>query len=161
MGVTEVVLGMPHRGRLNVLTNIMDKPPKAIFDEFGGISYEDEMFIGDVKYHLGYMNVIKTGSGNPLTIHLAPNPSHLEAVGPIVEGIARSRIDHRYEGDIDKLVPVVIHGDAAIAGQGVVYETVQMSLLDGYLTGGTMFWLAHMAKNRSMRADECSEPCPS
>jgi len=138
MGVEEVVLGMAHRGRLNVLANIMAKPFKVIFDEFEGTSWEDDVYIGDVKYHLGYTNVIKTRSLNPLTIHLAPNPSHLEAVGPVVEGIARARIDHRYDGCMEKLIPVIVHGDAAIAGQGVVYETVQMSLLDGYRTGGTI-----------------------
>ncbi|MBN2432929.1 MAG: 2-oxoglutarate dehydrogenase E1 component [Acidobacteria bacterium] len=138
VGVEEVVLGMAHRGRLNVLANIMAKPFKVIFDEFEGTSWEDDVYIGDVKYHLGYTNIIKTRSLNPLTIHLAPNPSHLEAVGPVVEGIARARIDHRYNGQLEKLIPVIIHGDAAIAGQGVVYETVQMSLLDGYRTGGTI-----------------------
>lgn len=138
MGVKEFVIGMAHRGRLNVLTNILDKPQEQVFAEFGGLEYdEDNGFDGDVKYHYGYSNDIKTANGSEVHLTLCPNPSHLEAVNPVVEGITRAKIDH-YLNSEDKIVPVLVHGDAAIAGQGIVYEVVQMALLDGYRTGGTI-----------------------
>lgn len=138
LGVSEYVIGMAHRGRLNVLANIMKKPYKSIFREFFGKEYEGNISLGDVKYHLGYENKIKTDTGKEVRLSLLPNPSHLEAVTPLTQGMARSRIDSIYEGDFDKVVPILIHGDAAIAGQGVVYEVVQMANLIGYRTGGSV-----------------------
>ncbi|MEL6131991.1 MAG: thiamine pyrophosphate-dependent enzyme, partial [Bacteroidota bacterium] len=138
LGIREFVIGMAHRGRLNVLTNILRKEPDEIFSEFEGKEYEDSVFQGDVKYHLGFSADIETSSGNPVHLSLMPNPSHLEAVDPVVEGSARAKIDHKYGGNYDQLCPILIHGDAAIAGQGVVYEVIQMSQLDGYKTGGSV-----------------------
>lgn len=138
LGIREFVIGMAHRGRLNVLTNILQKEPDEIFSEFEGKEYEDSVFQGDVKYHLGFSADIETSSGNPVHLSLMPNPSHLEAVDPVVEGSARAKIDHKYSSNYDQLCPILIHGDAAIAGQGVVYEVIQMSQLDGYKTGGSV-----------------------
>ena len=138
LGVKEFVIGMAHRGRLNVLTNIMGKPQEQVFAEFEGLAFEDEdTFDGDVKYHYGYSNDITTSTGNQVHLTLCPNPSHLEAVNPVVEGLSRAKIDN-YLNSEDKIVPVLVHGDAAIAGQGIMYEIVQMALLDGYRTGGTI-----------------------
>ncbi len=137
-GVEEFVMGMAHRGRLNVLANVFNKTYDAIFSEFAGKVYEDSLFDGDVKYHLGYTSEIVADTGKHVKLTLAPNPSHLEAVDPVVSGISRSKIDFELEGDNSKLVPIQIHGDAAIAGQGVVYEVIQMSRLAGYKTGGTL-----------------------
>lgn len=138
MGVKEFVIGMAHRGRLNVLTNIMGKPQEQVFAEFGGLEYEEGgNFDGDVKYHYGYSNDIKTESGNQVHLTLCPNPSHLEAVDPVVGGLSRAKIDHYLHSE-DKIVPMLIHGDAAIAGQGIVYEVIQMAQLDAYRTGGTI-----------------------
>lgn len=136
-GVQEFVVGMAHRGRLNVLANIFNKTYKDIFSEFEGKEYEDNLFDGDVKYHLGYSCDIKTDAGKDVKLTLSPNPSHLEAVGPVVAGIARSKVD-QYLKDNQKIVPIIIHGDASIAGQGVVYEAIQMASLDGYKNGGTI-----------------------
>lgn len=142
LGLQEFMIGMAHRGRLNVLANIMGKPYKTIFSEFEGKMYEEEdpelQFGGDVKYHLGYSSDVTTEDGKQIHLSLAPNPSHLETVDPIVEGITRSKIDMKYNGDSSKIAPILIHGDAAIAGQGVVYEVTQMSKLEGYRTGGTI-----------------------
>ena len=141
LGIQEFVIGMAHRGRLNVLTNIMGKPYKTVFSEFEGKTYAEDPeinFGGDVKYHLGYSTDVKTDDGKTIHLSLAPNPSHLETVDPIVEGLVRSKIDMKYEADSSKIAPIAIHGDAAIAGQGVVYEVTQMSKLDGYKTGGTI-----------------------
>ena len=141
-GVQEVVIGMAHRGRLNVLANIMQKTYEHIFNEFEGNAVPDQSFgDGDVKYHLGYSSQTKTASGKKIHLKLAPNPSHLEAVNPVVEGFARAKADLLYGSDYDKILPILIHGDAAVAGQGVVYETVQMSQLDGYYTGGTIHYV--------------------
>lgn len=137
-GVDEVVLGMAHRGRLNVLTNIFGKSYKQIFSEFEGKEFEEDVFSGDVKYHLGSTQKIKTASGEEVTINLTPNPSHLETVAALVEGITRAKVDHTYNNNYGKVLPIVIHGDAAIAGQGIVYEVAQMMTLDGYKTGGTV-----------------------
>lgn len=137
-GVQSVVMGMAHRGRLNVLRNVFQKPAAEIFAEFMGNAYTESNFDGDVKYHLGYDGTVKTPSGNSIQLNLLPNPSHLEAVGPVAEGLARSLADADLGGDLKKVMPIVIHGDAAIAGQGVVYELVQMSKLEGYKTGGTL-----------------------
>jgi 2-oxoglutarate dehydrogenase E1 component len=138
LGTEEFVLGMAHRGRLNVLANIMHKPLSQIFSEFEGKEYVDDDLLGDVKYHLGYSNPVKTRSGKKVRVTLSPNPSHLETVDPVVEGLSRSLIDHEYLGDNSKVVPVLIHGDASISGQGIIYELVQMADLDGYKTGGTV-----------------------
>jgi 2-oxoglutarate dehydrogenase E1 component len=138
MGVKQFVMGMAHRGRLNVLTNIFGKSAKDIFSEFDGKDYEQEIFDGDVKYHLGWTSDRKSDNGNKIKMNIAPNPSHLEAVGAVVEGIARAKQDAHYQDDFSKVLPIVVHGDAAIAGQGIVYEVVQMANLDGYKTGGTI-----------------------
>jgi 2-oxoglutarate dehydrogenase E1 component len=138
LGAREFVIGMPHRGRLNVLANIMRKSFRDIFSEFGGKEYEDETLLGDVKYHLGYNCERTTTAGKKIKMTLSANPSHLETVGPVVEGIARAKIDDLYKGNSRKVVPIIIHGDGSIAGQGVVYEVLQMSQLKGYKTGGTV-----------------------
>jgi len=137
-GVREFVIGMPHRGRLNVLANILGKSYQDIFNEFQGKEFEDEYLLGDVKYHLGFTSEREMPDGNKVHLSLAPNPSHLETVGPVVEGVARCMIDLEYGKDHSRVLPVIIHGDASIAGQGVVYETLQMSELPGYSTGGTI-----------------------
>ncbi len=138
MGIREFVIGMSHRGRLNVLANVLGKPYENIFREFTGTAYDEGIALGDVKYHLGFGNTIQTDSGKKVKLHLVPNPSHLEAVDPVVEGISRARIERKYSGDVNQLAPILIHGDAAIASQGVVYEVIQMSQLEGYKTGGTI-----------------------
>jgi len=138
LGIEEFVIGMAHRGRLNVLANILKKTYEDIFSEFDGNEYEDTLFDGDVKYHLGYSGSITTEKGKSIHISVTPNPSHLEAVDPVVLGIVRAKIDLVYKSDESKIAPILIHGDAAIAGQGVVYETIQMSQLKGYKTGGTI-----------------------
>lgn len=136
-GVEEFVMGMAHRGRLNVLSNIFGKPRKQIFSEFEGKAFVEDEFDGDVKYHLGY-STTKHMDGVDVKLNLSPNPSHLEAVDPVVEGISRAKINNDYEGDRSKVMPILIHGDAAVAAQGVVYEVVQMETLNGYATGGTL-----------------------
>jgi 2-oxoglutarate dehydrogenase E1 component len=137
-GVKECVLGMAHRGRLNTLVNIFKKPVRDLFSEFEGKDFEDENIDGDVKYHLG-LTLSKTyRDGNKIKMNLVPNPSHLETVNAVVEGITRAKIDRKYDGDDSKILPILVHGDAAIAGQGVVYEVVQMAKLNGYKTGGTI-----------------------
>jgi 2-oxoglutarate dehydrogenase E1 component len=137
-GVKECVLGMAHRGRLNTLANIFKKPVRDMFSEFEGKDFEDEDIDGDVKYHLG-LTLSKTyRSGAEIKMNLVPNPSHLETVNAVVEGITRAKIDRKYEDDNSKILPILVHGDAAIAGQGVVYEVVQMAKLNGYKTGGTL-----------------------
>jgi len=138
MGVEQFVMGMAHRGRLNVLTNIFGKSAKDIFSEFDGKDYEQEIFDGDVKYHLGWTSDRMSDNGNKIKMNIAPNPSHLETVGAVVEGIARAKQDAHFEEDFSKVLPIIVHGDAAIAGQGLVYEVVQMANLDGYKTGGTI-----------------------
>jgi 2-oxoglutarate dehydrogenase E1 component len=137
-GVAEFVMGMAHRGRLNVLTNIFGKSAKDIFSEFDGKDYEQVVFDGDVKYHLGWTSDRMSDNGNKIVMNIAPNPSHLETVGAVVEGIARAKQDNLYPDDFSKVLPIVLHGDAAIAGQGLVYEVVQMAQLDGYKTNGTI-----------------------
>jgi 2-oxoglutarate dehydrogenase E1 component len=138
MGVKQFVMGMAHRGRLSVLTNIFGKSAKDIFSEFDGKDYEQEIFDGDVKYHLGWTSDRMSDNGNKIKMNIAPNPSHLETVGAVVEGIARAKQDAHFQEDFSKVLPIVVHGDAAIAGQGMVYEVVQMANLDGYKTGGTI-----------------------
>jgi len=138
MGVEQFVMGMAHRGRLSTLVNIFGKNAQDIFSEFDGKDYEQEIFDGDVKYHLGWTSNRETNSGKKININIAPNPSHLETVGAVVQGITRAKQDKHFKGDLQKVLPIVVHGDAAIAGQGIVYEVVQMAQLDGYKTGGTI-----------------------
>jgi 2-oxoglutarate dehydrogenase E1 component len=138
-GVEQFVMGMAHRGRLNVLANIFGKNTQNIFSEFDGKDYdEDANFDGDVKYHLGLTSDRVTSSGKKINLNLAPNPSHLETVGAVIEGIARAKQDRNHPNDFSKVLPIAVHGDAAIAGQGIVYEIIQMANLDGYKTGGTI-----------------------
>jgi 2-oxoglutarate dehydrogenase E1 component len=140
--VQEVVIGMAHRGRLNVLANIMGKTYAQIFSEFEGTAKLDQtMGSGDVKYHMGYGSEVQTMNDKTIHLKLMPNPSHLEAVDPVVVGFARAKADVMYESDFDKILPVLIHGDASVAGQGIVYEVLQMSGLDGYYTGGTIHFV--------------------
>lgn len=142
LGVEEVIIGMAHRGRLNVLANIMGKTYEQIFNEFEGTAVPDLSYgDGDVKYHLGYSSMVETPAGKTVHLKLTPNPSHLESVNPVVEGFARAKADLLYNSDFDKILPVLIHGDAALAGQGVVYEVIQMSKLKGYYTGGTLHFV--------------------
>lgn len=142
LGVEEVVIGMAHRGRLNVLANILGKTYEQIFTEFEGqVPMDSTMGSGDVKYHLGFSSEVETEGGKKIHLKLCPNPSHLEAVNPVVEGFARSKADVLYNSDFNKILPVLIHGDASIAGQGVVYELLQMSKLEGYHTGGSIHFV--------------------
>ncbi len=136
-GVKEIIVGMAHRGRLNVLINIMGKKPSDLFLEFEGKAKKNGEGTGDVKYHLGYSSNINT-PGGPVHVALAFNPSHLEIVGPVVEGSVRARQEGRNDNAGDQVVPIVIHGDAAFAGQGVVMETLNMSQSRGYATKGTI-----------------------
>ncbi|MFD2786145.1 2-oxoglutarate dehydrogenase E1 component [Hymenobacter rubripertinctus] len=142
LGVEEVMIGMAHRGRLNVLANIMGKTYEQIFSEFQGTAVPDlTMGDGDVKYHMGYSSQVDAGGGHSVNLKLAPNPSHLEAVNPVVEGFVRAKLDHGYGNDYDKVLPILIHGDAAVAGQGIGYEVTQMSQLEGYKAGGTIHFV--------------------
>jgi 2-oxoglutarate dehydrogenase E1 component len=136
--VQEVVIGMAHRGRLNVLANVLGKTYEQIFSEFEGSAVDTTMGSGDVKYHMGFSSEVETWNGKRIHLKLSPNPSHLEAVDPVVLGFARAKADVLYKHDYDKVLPVLIHGDASLAGQGVVYEVVQMAFLRGYYTGGTI-----------------------
>ncbi|HMF73039.1 MAG TPA: thiamine pyrophosphate-dependent enzyme, partial [Flavitalea sp.] len=141
-GVLEVVIGMAHRGRLNILANIMGKTYEEIFSEFEGKIMPDQtMGSGDVKYHKGFSSEMKMPSGKNIYLKLCPNPSHLEAVDPVVVGFARAKADILYNSDYDKILPILIHGDASLAGQGIVYEVLQMSGLEGYYTGGTIHFV--------------------
>ncbi|WP_018616822.1 2-oxoglutarate dehydrogenase E1 component [Segetibacter koreensis] len=141
-GVQEVVIGMAHRGRLNVLANILGKTYEQIFSEFEGSAIPDTtMGSGDVKYHMGFRGEHTTRDGKKVNLQLCPNPSHLEAVDPVVIGFSRSKADVIYESEYDKILPILIHGDASVAGQGIVYEVVQMSGLKGYYTGGTIHFV--------------------
>ncbi len=141
-GVQECIIGMAHRGRLNVLANIMGKTYENIFSEFEGTAVPDLAFgDGDVKYHLGYSSIMETMDKTKVHVKLVPNPSHLESVDPVVEGFARAKADILYKSNYDNILPILLHGDAAVAGQGVVYETAQMSALEGYYTGGTIHYV--------------------
>ena len=137
-GVEQFVMGMAHRGRLNILANIFGKSTQDIFSEFDGKDYDQEYFDGDVKYHLGLTSDKKTRTGKHINLNLAPNPSHLETVGAVIEGITRAKQDKYFPDDFSKVLPIAVHGDAAVAGQGIVYEIIQMAQLDGYKTGGTI-----------------------
>ncbi len=141
-GVEEVVIGMAHRGRLNVLANILGKTYEYIFNEFEGQAVPDlTMGDGDVKYHLGYSSRVKTPTGREVYLKLMPNPSHLEAVDAVALGYCRAQADNLYKEDVSKVLPILIHGDAAVAGQGIVYETLQMSGLPGYHVGGALHFV--------------------
>ena len=138
----EVVIGMAHRGRLNVLANVLGKTYEQIFSEFEGTAKLDQtMGSGDVKYHMGYGSEVQTPNGKTISLKLMPNPSHLEAVNPMVTGFARAKADVLYQSNTDSIVPILIHGDASIAGQGIIYELLQMSGLAGYSTGGTLHFV--------------------
>lgn len=142
LGTEEAVIGMAHRGRLNVLANILGKTYEQIFSEFEGTAIPDQtMGSGDVKYHLGFSSEVETANGKKIHLKLTPNPSHLEAVDPVVLGYSRAKADVLYNSDFDKVLPILIHGDASVAGQGVVYEISQMSNLNGYYTGGTIHFV--------------------
>ena len=142
LGVKEVVIGMAHRGRLNVLANIMGKTYEHIFSEFEGTAIPDQtMGSGDVKYHMGYGSEVETPDKNSIYLKLMPNPSHLEAVDPVVVGFARAKADVLTESNFDQVLPILIHGDASVAGQGIVYEVLQMCNLEGYSTGGTLHFI--------------------
>ncbi len=133
---------MAHRGRLNVLANIMGKTYNQIFSEFEGTGKVDQtMGSGDVKYHLGFGSEVKTAGDKVMYLKLMPNPSHLEAVDPVVVGFARGRANVLHEANYEKVMPILIHGDASIAGQGIVYEVLQMCKLSGYYTGGTIHFV--------------------
>jgi 2-oxoglutarate dehydrogenase E1 component len=142
LGTEEAVIGMAHRGRLNVLANILGKTYEQIFSEFEGTAIPDQtMGSGDVKYHLGISSEVDTANGKKMHLKLTPNPSHLEAVNPVVLGYSRAKADVLYNSDFDKVLPILIHGDASVAGQGIVYEIMQMSKLNGYYTGGTIHFV--------------------
>ncbi len=141
LGGEEVCIGMAHRGRLNALANIVGKTYEFIFDEFEGLDVERVPGSGDVKYHMGYTSIVKSLCGRDVTIKLMPNPSHLEPVGPVVQGYCRAQLDLVYEGDGTKMLPIILHGDSAIAGQGIVYESVQMSKLPAYDVGGSIHFV--------------------
>ncbi len=140
LGVEEIDLGMAHRGRLNLLTNIMQKPYENVFREFLAKEYDENELLGDVKYHLGYQTSVLL-QNKSIDLNLLPNPSHLEAVGGVLQGFVRGNADRKFAGDYNRVLPVLIHGDAAVAVQGVVYEVIQMSQLDGYQTGGTIHFV--------------------
>ncbi len=146
LGVQEYVVGMAHRGRLNILVNILRKPHSEIFTEFEGYYQEIDDFAGDVKYHHGYSCDITSRAGTKVHLSLCANPSHLEAVGPVAQGKARAKLDQKYGGDRKSIVPILIHGDAAVAAQGIVYEQIQMSELEGYQAGGSI----HMVINNQV-----------
>ena len=142
LDVQEVVMGMAHRGRLNILANILEKTYEQIFSEFEGTAKLDQtMGSGDVKYHLGFGSELVTPTNKTVHVKLMPNPSHLEAVDPVVVGFSRAKADVLYKSDYDKILPILIHGDASLAGQGIVYEVLQMSGLKGYYTGGTIHFV--------------------
>ena len=142
LSAKEVVIGMAHRGRLNVLANVLGKTYEQIFSEFEGTAKVDQtMGSGDVKYHMGYGSEVQTPTGKAISLKLMPNPSHLEAVNPVVAGFSRAKAEVLYHSDATKIVPILIHGDASIAGQGIVYELLQMSGLAGYSTGGTIHFV--------------------
>lgn len=146
LGAQEVTIGMAHRGRLNIITNILQKPFKNIFTLFQGKEFTDDVFAGDVKYHLGASGHRETRLGKAVAVNLVPNPSHLEAVSSVAEGITRARIDNVYHGDTKKILPVLLHGDSAMAGQGVVYEVIQMMSLEANTVGGTI----HIVENNQV-----------
>ncbi|HSU69755.1 MAG TPA: 2-oxoglutarate dehydrogenase E1 component, partial [Tepidisphaeraceae bacterium] len=139
IGVQEMCVGMPHRGRLNVLAHVLNKPYEVLISEFEGTNVPQEgQGDGDVKYHLGYANDRPTSQHRSIHIGLSPNPSHLELIDPVVEGIVRAKQEYRTDTERTKVIPVLIHGDAAFTGQGIVLETLGLSELPGWRTGGTI-----------------------
>jgi 2-oxoglutarate decarboxylase len=153
--VHEVVIGMAHRGRLNVLANVVGKPLEQIFSEFEGeMDPTSTQGSGDVKYHLGATGVHRSGSGREIVVSVSPNPSHLEAVNPVVEGIVRPKQDRLGDAARERVIPLLIHGDAAFAGQGVVAETLNLSQLDGYHTGGTIHLIINNQIGFTTRPEE-------
>ena len=138
LGVEEFIIGMAHRGRLNVLANILGKPYEDIFMEFEGKMVGSDGFDGDVKYHMGHSSDRLVRNGNTVHLSLTPNPSHLEAVNPVVLGQTRAKQYFHKDKERNKVIPILIHGDAAFAGQGVVAECFAMSGLPGHNTGGTL-----------------------
>jgi multifunctional 2-oxoglutarate metabolism enzyme len=153
--VHEAVIGMAHRGRLNVLANIVGKQLTQIFSEFeGNLDPTSMQGSGDVKYHLGASGVHTAPSGREIVVSVAPNPSHLEAVDPVVEGIVRPKQDRLGDTKRERVIPILIHGDAAFAGQGVVAETLNLSQLDGYTTGGTIHLIINNQIGFTTRPDE-------
>ncbi len=161
--VHEIVIGMAHRGRLNVLANVVDKPLAQIFSEFEGeLDPASAQGSGDVKYHLGAAGIHRSAGGREIVVSVAPNPSHLEAVGPVVEGIVRPKQDRLGDARRERVIPVLIHGDAAFAGQGVVAETLNLSQLEGYHTGGTIHLIINNQIGFTTRPDEArSTPYPT
>jgi 2-oxoglutarate dehydrogenase E1 component len=146
LGINEFVIGMAHRGRLNVLANIMQKTYEEIFTEFEGKGFQDAIFEGDVKYHMGYTSNHTTSLQKEVRLTLCPHPSHLEAVDPVAQGVTRAKLERKYQNDTGKIVPLMIHGDASIAGQGIVYEVIQMSSIEAYGVGGTI----HLVTNNQV-----------
>lgn len=146
LGIDEFVIGMAHRGRLNVLANIMQKTYEEIFTEFEGKGFQDAIFEGDVKYHMGYTSNHTTSLNKEVRLTLCPNPSHLEAVDPVAQGVTRAKLERKYNNDTNRIVPLMIHGDASIAGQGIVYEVIQMTSLEAYGVGGTI----HLVTNNQV-----------
>jgi 2-oxoglutarate dehydrogenase E1 component len=138
IGVQEVCMGMPHRGRLNVLAHVLNKPYEVLISEFAGTIAQEGQGDGDVKYHLGYANDRPAGQNKTIHIGLSPNPSHLELIDPVVEGIVRCKQEYRDDTERTQIIPVLIHGDAAFTGQGIVHETLGLSELPGWRTGGTI-----------------------
>lgn len=155
LGIEEFNIGMAHRGRLNVLTNIMKKEPDNVFGEFKDKGVANDSFDGDVKYHLSHSEDVQLANGKTVHLSLAPNPSHLEAVDAIVEGYTRAKLEHLYGGDANKICPILIHGDAALAGQGLVYEVIQMSRLSGYGVGGTVHYVINNQVGFTTEPEDC------
>ena len=154
-GGEEILMGMAHRGRLNVLTNILGKPYEMVLREFEGTAVlPSDEGDGDVKYHLGYTNTRTTPSGNSLLVTLAPNPSHLEVVDPVVVGMAKAKQDARRDADGSEVIPILIHGEAAFTGQGIVPETLSLSELKAYQTGGTIHIIINNQVGFTADADE-------
>ncbi len=152
-GLQGIIFGMAHRGRLNILTNIINKPLEEIFEEFEDLTIAAVVGAGDVKYHLGYESVCEQ-DGKAIKLMMIPNPSHLEFVNPVVEGIARALQDKQYDRDRRSVLPLVLHGDAALAGQGVAFETINFSGLEGYSTGGTLHIVTNNQIGFTTTADE-------
>ncbi len=154
LDINEVVIGMAHRGRLNVLSNTLGKPLREIFSEFDDLSIYSKLGSGDVKYHLGYKSSYQCPGGKSVKLSLAPNPSHLEFVNPVVQGVARAKQDVLYARRRSSVLPILIHGDAAFSGQGVVYETINFSGVEGYRTGGTVNIIINNQVGFTTSADE-------
>jgi 2-oxoglutarate dehydrogenase E1 component len=153
-GAEEINIGMAHRGRLNVLANFIGKPYESIIKEFEGTEFNPHAIEGDVKYHKGFANEIDTASGAKIRVYLSPNPSHLEAVNPVLEGFSRSRQRLLKDEERKRVIPVLVHGDAAFVGQGIVAETLNFSELKSYTTGGTIHIVANNQVGFTANPDE-------